>query len=1534
MQPALMMSLGIDDFSLTANTGTTSFSSDIIANTSYTYNNNIDYKLYQAPTITSASNSTDVFQFDIRDGSSSGDADDLPTVLNTITFSSVQNINSIRTAALFDGNTLVSNNPTINTTNGTIAFSGLSATATDNGLKTLTLRVSFKTTVMEGQLRFSILSAGAAATLAGSSGFGSFATVTSSVTPATRNKVEVTATKLLFQQQPASTAAGTVINPNVKVVAGDVNNSIDVDYTTAIVLNLTSTGICNSLTGSTATPVSGVATFTNLSVNIAETNISLTASSGSLATATSSPFAVTGGVATTGTVVSWNFEDGNTTQDAGNSYNTVNTITTTANNTLPSGSLYPIGTGGSGTKAFTSSGWNEGNGTKYWLITVNTTNAYSLTLSSRQSSSNNGPRNFKIQYQTSTSSAWVDLVTLPDITTPAPNFTQAVASSLVLPDSCDNQPTVNIRWIMASNQAVNGSIVTAEGTSRIDDIIITGQTYTGVPAFYYRSAQSGDFGSACTWESSSNGNIWSAATVPPDFTSNTITVLNTHTVTINSARTADQLVVNTGGTLVLNDYVLTLHDGPGADLTVNGTYINNASAANNTVFNTGATWLLGGASTYIKTRNASTSVYQGNYQSGINTIPETANWIIRYTGKGDVSFATVGASYPNLTFESTSGDWNPSIQSSRFNGATGFVTIKGNLNIGGSGTGTVTIYNQNTNMTSLLVQGSLTVQTGSTLTNNGASQGTGFEVKGNITVNGTLTANGAGSSGVLNLTGGAQQSIAGSGIINLNDVAINNTETGITAGILLNRNLTIGGNLTMTLGPLVINGRTLTLTGGLTRTNGSLTGSVLSDLVLDGDAAKTLYFTNPGNVLHNLRVNTPATHVSLGNALDITSGTNGTDYGTVICDGALQTNGYLTLQSSEQGTAAVGTSQGLITGNVTVERFTNGNKQQGQSRRAWRLMTSPVANGQTIRQAWQEDRNDNSAYGTLITGEGFPNAGTAAAQGYDYIGYGNHTSIKHYVPGANGGAWLPLSSDDSATGTNIPVRNEEAYMLFVRGNRTIRQPDTSGIATLRATGTLLQGDKPVALSPGSYTLAGNPYAATLDFKKLIGDGNNSNVIKDQFYLWNSKLGRYGAYILINRNSVTSPYQATPSPLTGSNSPEIDDAYRYIPSGSGFFVSPNTGVTSGTFTIREPDKADLPGSQPPVNPFRETDAQPARQLLVNLNLKDSDTSTTLADGFRALFSDGYSGYEEENSSGKTWNFDENLNLVHNGKAHIIEARSEIKAADTLFVQMWNVSKRKYELQMRADDFVSAPGVQAWLADGYLKTKQEISLKGDVATIDFEVNNDSLSAKSDRFMIVFRNSSAVLPVTLTGVKAQAQNGGVEVAWTVTNEVNIKGYTVEKSTDGRTFTTIGVSQLAKNNGQAALINYSGYDAQPKNGDNYYRIKIEGTDGKISYSEVVKVTIGNAGTGIQIALYPNPVREGKANLQLTNLEEGTYLVGVYSGSGQTIYQKKITITTGGTTQTEPLLLGKGLAQGSYQMRVADNKGTVLFTDKLIVGR
>ena len=67
------------------------------------------------------------------------------------------------------------------------------------------------------------------------------------------------------------------------------------------------------------------------------------------------------------------------------------------------------------------------------------------------------------------------------------------------------------------------------------------------------------------------------------------------------------------------------------------------------------------------------------------------------------------------------------------------------------------------------------------------------------------------------------------------------------------------------------------------------------------------------------------------------------------------TNNFLTLKSTASGTASVapipvdafGVALNFITGNVIVERYIPGH-------RAWRLLTTPVVNTQTINQAWQE----------------------------------------------------------------------------------------------------------------------------------------------------------------------------------------------------------------------------------------------------------------------------------------------------------------------------------------------------------------------------------------------------------------------------------------------------------------------------------------------------------------------------------------------------------------------------------------------------
>lgn len=260
-----------------------SSASDIIASTGYTYNSNINYLTHQIATITNTSNSLDLFRFDIRDGGGVADADVLPTILNAITFN-VSNIDNIRTAALFNANSLVNAAPVINYGSGTISFSGLSGanvTAADGATNTLTLRVSFLNTVTDNsQMQITIAAANTTAAGASTSSlFNSFTSVASSIT-ADRNRIEVIADRLAFVQQPTETGVSATMTPAVTVEGRDVNGNRDLDYTGSI--DITSTGTL-SVTPANASASSGLASFSGLIHTVAQTGRVLTATTAGLA---------------------------------------------------------------------------------------------------------------------------------------------------------------------------------------------------------------------------------------------------------------------------------------------------------------------------------------------------------------------------------------------------------------------------------------------------------------------------------------------------------------------------------------------------------------------------------------------------------------------------------------------------------------------------------------------------------------------------------------------------------------------------------------------------------------------------------------------------------------------------------------------------------------------------------------------------------------------------------------------------------------------------------------------------------------------------------------------------------------------------------------------------------------------------------------------------------------------------------------------------------------------------------------------------
>ncbi len=136
---------------------------------------------------------------------------------------------------------------------------------------------------------------------------------------------------------------------------------------------------------------------------------------------------------------------------------------------------YPAGVTG---QSVSSTGWNDGIDSKFWMIGFSTIGFSDLLVSSAQQSSNTGPRDFKLQYRIA-QGEWQDVADA-DITV-ANNFTSGVLLQVPLPEAMEEKAQVYLRWIMTSNTSVNGNVVSSAGTSRIDHIFVEGTDSGFVP---------------------------------------------------------------------------------------------------------------------------------------------------------------------------------------------------------------------------------------------------------------------------------------------------------------------------------------------------------------------------------------------------------------------------------------------------------------------------------------------------------------------------------------------------------------------------------------------------------------------------------------------------------------------------------------------------------------------------------------------------------------------------------------------------------------------------------------------------------------------------------------------------------------------------------------------------------------------------------------------------------------------------------------------------------------------------------------------
>ena len=193
-----------------------------------------------------------------------------------------------------------------------------------------------------------------------------------------------------------------------------------------------------------------------------------------------------------------------------------------------------------------------------------------------------------------------------------------------------------------------------------------------------------------------------------------------------------------------------------------------------------------------------------------------------------------------------------------------------------------------------------------------------------------------------------------------------------------------------------------------------------------------------------------------------------------------------------------------------------------------------------------------------------------------------------------------------------------------------------------------------------------------------------------------------------------------------------------------------------------------------------------------------------------------------------------------------------------------------------------------------------------------SNSGARAGLELDQIIFSFSAAgTLPVKFGNVKASQTVRGVNLQWSNMTESDIADYSLERSSNGRNFSSVAQFNPASNNGGKA--DYQYLDASPLNGTNFYRIKATETNGKVVYSDIARISIGGRYTLLN--LYPNPVKGNLLGLQIDNLPAGKYLVKVYNSSAQVVNNGSLDHEGGSVSQTVSL---NNLKPGIYTFEIS----------------
>jgi hypothetical protein len=622
-----------------------------------------------------------------------------------------------------------------------------------------------------------------------------------------------------------------------------------------------------------------------------------------------------------------------------------------------------------------------------------------------------------------------------------------------------------------------------------------------------------------------------------------------------------------------------------------------------------------------------------------------------------------------------------------------------------------------------------------------------------------------------------------------------------------------------------------------------------------------------------------------------------------VSGGADFNNAAVTIKSDSTGTGRIAKSTGTISNlnNLTVERYI-----PLKYKRKWTLLATPVQ--QSFRNGWQQS--------IFITGPGTggtpcgPNSGNGGStdkynsNGFDDTQNDPSTVFTYSNTAVGGTYWTPIAN---TTGTDMVPG--VGYRVNVRGDRNKgatacqdqinyfgNSPATSDV-TLKATGAYVSSASVTLNSNNKYSLVGNPFPCELSFPALYNENNAKILNKGWLY----------AGTVNNTNDQYSTWNS--GQFTGVGFPigyYISGSDLIIPSGAAFFVERSGG---GNLQFSESTKSDSVRSG--NNIFsRSANAAWTDYVRVYFN-QVGNTDTEELDNIIIRYSDDSSVNNQTYGDLDSYSFNSattSLSSLKGTGRMSIQTRRLDFTSDTVWLSVANTLTGNYQLKAAEFEAFAKAG-NIYLLDKYLGTVTNLKIQ---PVYNFQITSDPLSQGSTRFAIVFKTMTT-LPVNFVNITAARKESRVKVAFATASEVNVKDFTLERSTNGSVFTTTGVVIAATGAGV-----YEASDNNALAAATYYRIKATDNDGKVMYSNMAKVD--KTAASLQVNVYPNPVKNELHVSLFGATANAGYTLRILSLNGSQLQQQ-----TGNVQAGVINIDASRLSAGVYIAQVVLNSGEVI---------